>query len=379
MISTTKNIVSAKARGLLVACALLATTSMTIHAEPYLAVRTGFKCSQCHLNKIGGGGRTEYGQAYTQYQLLMKQTQEAIRVRQGEDQTSFNPKLNEAITIGANLRMEQFSRLESKTSNDTATFVANSDKELAFSEANVYINVELVKNFLSFYTDMNLGASSGSREIWMMARNLPLNSYVKVGKTLLPYGLRLMDDQAFIRDKTKYTYNNPDVAGEVGVEPGPVSLIANLTNDRLSSVGYVTYRMFRVGGSYSTIYDGAQFDTYGPFVGANIGRFTMMAEVDFITQAATVDTMPDIKQVAQFYEVNFLPMQGTNLKTTYEYFDRNTAIANRRDGQSRWTFGAEVFPIQFMQLGLYYRLNQFIPQNGTANQDVIIGRAHVFF
>lgn len=378
MISTFKGTAFSNMSLLRLAGALLVITGVA-HAEPYMAVRTGMKCSQCHLNKIGGGGRTDYGQAYTQYQLVMKQTQEAIRSGREEGLSSFDPKLNEAVTIGANLRMEEFARLNAETSNDTADFSADADNELAFSEANVYINVELVKNFLSFYTDMNLGASSGSREIWMMARNLPFDSYVKVGKTLLPYGLRLMDDRAFIRDKTRYTYNNPDVAGEIGVEPGPVSAIVNVTNSRVSSVGYVTYRHFRVGGSYGTVYDGAKFDTYGPFVGANFGRFTALAEVDFITQAATTDTLPDIKQVAQFYEVNFLPMQGVNLKTTFEYFDRNTEIANSKDGQSRWTFGAETFPVQFLQLGLYYRLNQFIPQNPAANQDIIIGRAHVFF
>jgi hypothetical protein len=43
-----------------------------------------------------------------------------------------------------------------------------------------------------------------------------------------------------------------------------------------------------------------------------------MAEVDFISTTVinVLDTI-DAKQVAQFYEINFLPMQGLNLKTTY--------------------------------------------------------------
>src|SRR5690606_34771707 len=118
------------------------------------------------------------------------------------------------------------------------------------------------------------------------------------------------------------------------------------------------------------------FKSYGPFIGANFGRFTVLSEVDFIEKAAADTT---VKQVAHFYEVNFLPMQGLNLKTTYEFFDRNTAVANSKDGQQRWTFGVEHFPIQYLQVGLYYRLNQFIPQAHAANQDVLIGRAHVFF
>jgi hypothetical protein len=72
-------------------------------------------------------------------------------------------------------------------------------------------------------------------------------------------------------------------------------------------------------------------------------------------------------------------MQGLNLKTTFEYFDRNTEVENKLDGQSRTTIGVEAFPIQFVQLGLYYRMNSSIPQNDLENQDRVFGRALVFF
>ena len=354
---------------LFLAIGAVAFFSVSAYAEPYMAVRTGFKCSQCHLNQTGGAGRTEYGSAYTQYKLVMEQTQSLIKNSRDKGVSSFNPKLNESVTLGANFRTEQFVTQEEGS--------APADRQHSISEANLYINVELVKNFLSFYVDQTMApTTSANREMWMMARNLPGNSYVKVGRTLLPYGLRIMDDQAFIRSATGYGYGRHDLAGEIGFEPGPLSLVANLTNTHFSSVGSVVFRNFRVGGSYGATTEGEQFTTYGPFVGASYGPFTAMAEVDFI-EAASGDST--IKKVAQFYEINVVPWQGVNLKTTYEYFDRNTKVANRRDGQSRMTFGAEVFPIQYLQVGLYYRVNQFIPQNDGANQDVLIGRAHVFF
>lgn len=350
--------------------ALLTLLATSAFAEPYMAVRTGFKCSQCHLNQTGGAGRTEYGQAYTQYKLVMSQTQSLIRNTRSEGMTSFDPKLNDAVTLGANFRTEQFMTQKEGS--------APADNQHNISEASVYINVELVKNFLSFYVDQSMGLSSAStnREMWMMVRNLPGKSYIKVGRTLLPYGLRIMDDNAFIRSASGYGYGTYDLAGEIGFEPGPFSVVGNLTNTRFSSIGSVTYRNFRVGGSYAQNTEGGKFSSYGPFIGANYGRFTIMTEFDVIEKASGDST---IKSAAQFYELNFVPMQGTNLKTTYEYFDRNTKVANSRDGQSRMTFGAEVFPIQYLQVGLYYRVNQFIPQNDGGNQDVLIGRAHVFF
>lgn len=350
--------------------ALVVMLAASAFAEPYMAVRTGFKCSQCHLNQTGGAGRTEYGTAYTQYKLVMAQTQSLITNSRESGLTSFDPKLNESVTIGANFRTEQFMNQESGA--------LAADNQHSISEASVYLNVELVKNFLSFYVDQSVGMSSAStnREMWMMARNLPGNSYIKVGRTLLPYGLRIMDDQAFIRSSTGYGYGTYDLAGEIGFEPGPFSVVGNLTNSRFSSIGSVTFRNFRVGGSYAANTEGAEYTAYGPFAGASYGRFTLMSELAFVEKASGDST---ITGVAQFYELNFVPLQGTNLKGTYEYYDRNTKIANRRDGQQRITFGAELFPVQFLQVGLYYRINDFIPQNDAGNQNSLIGRAHVFF
>ena len=44
-----------------VATLLLGTMlSGTVMAEPYIAVRTGLKCMECHTNMTGGGMRTPY-------------------------------------------------------------------------------------------------------------------------------------------------------------------------------------------------------------------------------------------------------------------------------------------------------------------------------
>src|SRR5690606_33378154 len=179
-----------------------------------------------------------------------------------------------------------------------------------------------------------------------------------------------------IRGATGYTYGTRALAWEVGLEPGPFSIIANMTDDNFSTVGSVVFRHFRVGGSYATRTEGGDFTTYGPFAGASYGRFTVLGEAAFIKEGSGATS---VDKIAQYYEVNFLPVQGLNLKTAYEHFDRNTAIANRRDGQQRWNFGVELFPVQYVQLGVYYRLNQFIPQIDEENQDALIGRVHVFF
>ena len=354
-----------------------------VNAEPYLAVRTGFKCSQCHVNPIGAGIRTDYGTAYTEYLLLMTQTQQLMKAQQG-GQTSFDPKLNNSITVGGNFRMENVGTGSySYADTNYNSVIAKGSNTFNVKEGNFFINIDLIKNFLNLYLDENIWQAPGPREVWAMVSNLPLNGYIKAGQMLLPYGLRLMDDDAFIRNKTFYTFNNPDKAVEVGLEPGPLSLTLNLTQNRFSSVGSLNFRNFRVGGSFGsgfTSYRQTFDQSYGPFVGANFGRFTLMSEVDFIRKPNNIPGLPNIHQLAEFYEVNFLPWQGFNVKGTYEYFDRNRDVSNTRDGQDRWTFGVEPFVARFLQLGVYYRINRFIPQSvGSDNQSMLITRAHVFF
>ncbi len=357
---------------------LLALFSVGVRAEPYIAVRTGFKCSQCHVNQTGGGKRTEYGFVYSQYKLLMKSAVTEARP------FSFDPKLNASVSVGANFRMLQSHTLDYKwtpPAGDTANKPVDlSSKDDALpSEGNLYLQFDLVRNFFTFYLDQTM--SSGNREMWALMR-LPGRTYVKFGNMLLPYGYRLMDDEAFVRKNTGYTYGTTGLGYEMGFEPGPLSLVVNVTPTRLSSVGSLVFnnmpvvRTFRVGGSYGTKLKKAERDkdnTKGAFAGFSLGMFTVLAERDFSRKEDSVD------KVADFAEIDFLPTQGLNFKTTYEYLWPDKKIPMARSGMRRLVFGVESFVTQFLQLGLYYRKNDALPQMDTPNQDEIVGRLHAFF
>lgn len=337
--------------------------------EPYIAVRTGFKCSQCHVNRTGGGMRTDYGSVYSQYKLLMgSPAQDSMPL-------SFDPKLNNAVTIGANYRLEQVRRQKYEYNG----VVTPSKDQLYTREGNLYINIELVKGFLSAYIDETLSPTPASREFFATV-NLPGSGYFKFGNMLLPYGFRLMDDEAFVRERTNYTYSRSGVGYELGFEPGPLSLVANLTPEYLSTVGSLVFkdmpvvRNFRLGGSYGSNIKKKLRDkekTQGVFGAFSLGMFSVLGERDWITS----DT---IKSIADYGELDFLPMQGLNFKFVYEYYWPNRNIPMANNGRRRVTAGVEPFITQFLQVGLYYKLNEWIPQ-GDGNQDEIVGRLHVFF
>jgi hypothetical protein len=189
---------------------------------------------------------------------------------------------------------------------------------------------------------------------------------------LLPYGLRLLDDDAFIRNRTGYTYQRHAVGAELGVEPGSLSLIANLTDDQLSFTGSTVHRRFRVGASYGRNRGEDPDSVWGAFVGFNFGRVTLLGEGNFISEGA-------VDRFAALGEMDLLLRRGLNLKFTYEFFDRNRDVPNDRDGQDRITIGLEPFVTQFVQVRVSYQINGFIPQNLGENQNRLVVQLHTFF
>jgi hypothetical protein len=241
-----------------------------------------------------------------------------------------------------------------------------------FSEANLYAEVKVIPEVVTFYADQTLAPSSSNRELFGMLMDSGRRAYAKVGRMLLPYGYRIIDNDAFIRSRTGYNYNRSATGLELGWEPGPLVMVANLTEDDFSAAASTVFRRFQVGGAFARNTTRANDSVVGIFGGANFGRFTILGELDFLTEG-------DVDQLATLAELNYLITQGFNFKFTYEVFDRNYDISIDRDGQERYTLGVEPFIMQFVQLRAFYRINKFIPQNAAQNQDQAILEFHVFF
>jgi hypothetical protein len=351
------------AAGIVLGAGVFLLRSVPARAEPYLAVRTGYKCSQCHVNQTGGGKRTDFGLLYAKTRLPWKV------LRSSTGSSSFDPNLNPWVSLGANLRVaERITREHTSSLGETVP----SSNVADFTEANLYGEIKVVPEVATFYVDQTLAPNSSNRELFGMLVDSRRSAYAKVGRMLLPYGFRIIDNDAFIRSKTGYNYSRSALGLELGWQPGPLAMVANLTEDDLSVVGSTVFRRFQIGGAFGrNTTHGSDF-VVGTFGGANFGRFTLLGEVDFITEG-------DVDQLATLAELNYLITQGFNFKFTYEVFDRNYDVPIERDGQERYTLGVEPFIMQFVQLRAFYRINKFIPQNAAQNQDQAILEFHVFF
>src|SRR5215813_14317715 len=83
---------------------VLVLLAATARAEPYLAVRSGAKCSDCHTNLDGGGKRTAFAHIHAHDILHDLQI---LPLPKGVQ--SFNGEINQWMSIGSDLRVRSTS------------------------------------------------------------------------------------------------------------------------------------------------------------------------------------------------------------------------------------------------------------------------------
>jgi hypothetical protein len=288
-----------------------------------------------------------------------------------------SPLLSDLLSLSADLRVAAMGTVSEATPRTA----------IEVEEANIEAALRLVPEVLSLYVDQTVGPNTAAtREIFGLLENLPANGFVKAGKFFLPYGLRLVDDIEYIRLRSGFSYDTPDQGIEVGIEPGPLSLFVALTNGtqgatendskkQITGTAAVVLQHIRVGASASRNDGvGSRRDVVGGFGGFNLGRLTVLGEVDLILDES--EAAADVEQLAAYVEGNLLLARGLNAKVTYGFLDPNREIGE--NAQTRMRFGLEAFPGQFVQLSAFYVAHQDIPQ-ATTDIDRVRVQMHLYF
>lgn len=348
-------------------------------AEPYVAQRYGLKCSACHTNMTGGGKRNAVGNGY------------AMGLTESVLATTLSTQLGEGISIGANFRADwtynQFDDPKPDAGSNTAPPI---DEGSAFNISNgaLYLEFGLTKD-ITFYLDQQVAPEGGrTREAVAIYRGLGHeDAYLKVGKFFLPYGLRLQDDKAFIRENSGFNFDNSDVGLEYGIDTGPWSLALAVTNGtqgagenntdkQVSVVGSYVQPTYRVGlsATKNNGTNGFSRQGFNVFAGLTLDKWVFLWELDqFENTAPTGQT----DQLMSFLSVNYLLTPSLNLKLSYDYIDPNDNVDE--DERTRVSLIGEKFVNQFTQLRGGVRLYDGIPQNPLQNQQVLFTELHLFF
>jgi len=371
--------------------ALVAFTAFSAIAEPHFAVREGFLCSQCHVNRTGGGKRNAFGANYSQVALpAWRPGPESVRVG------VVNPNLGDYVSLGADLRVQHVTVETVRTQFEGQWLEAPGGNTLRVPQVNLYGELMAVRDHFSVYLDEKLGPEGAStREAMLLLYGLPFGGYAKAGKILLPYGLRLADDEALIRQATGFNFGNQDLGVELGAEPGPMFLAASLSNGTLGgtddnerkqlvATAGVKARWGRVGASYS--WNDASSSSVGlsvrqvggVFATANMGRLSLLTEADLIadTERPKGEPRTQLFQLALHAEADFLVVRGVALRAAFGYHDPDLTVPE--DHRSRLALTVEVFPIPFLRVTATYVVREDIPQRVQGRGDFFLVQLHGF-
>lgn len=344
----------------------------TAAAEPYLAVSKGMQCSACHSGAAGGGKRNVYGNVYGQSELP------ATRIGD-QDNEYWTGELGKWLSVGGDLRA-------SYTNTDTPNTATSS--EFGVNRVTLYVEAQLIPGRLSVYVDQQVAPNASvNREAYVRIKSSSGKLFFAAGQFFLPYGLRLQDDTAFVRQATGINFTNPDRGVQAGYESGPWSTIASITNGsgggpetgtgkQFSVVSSFVRSRWRAGFSANFNDDDAgDREMIGLFAGVKTGPIVWLAEIDQISD----DISPGVTQdaLAGLVEANWMLRQGHNLKVSYDVLDPNDDVSS--DLQVRYSLIWEYTPMQFLQGRLGFRSYDGIPAVDAQNRDVFFAELHGYF
>jgi hypothetical protein len=369
------------------ALVLVLAVATGARAEPYLMVREGAKCSDCHVNQTGGGKRTPF--AYIHAHDILHDV-DVLPIPKGVK--AFNGAIVDPyLSIGADLRVRNTTAFEDRRSRGDRRVPENravrrsvTSNDSQVNEFRVYGQADLWPDVVTLYVDEDLNGGANNREAFGLIRGfLPWGTYLKAGRMFPAFGLRVWDDQAFIRARSGFTFQNPDEGAEIGFAPGPFFLATTVTNgppgdkDVQATVnGYGVFtdlpvvRTVTAGASYARQTDKRWTAAF--YAGSNLWRFTYLAELDLIDDR-TPASVGRRDRYASYGELNLLLLDWLNLRGTFEFIK----VSNDND-QTRWTIGAEPFVNRVLQPRIQYRINNGPSRQPELNQDELIFELHVF-
>lgn len=220
--------------------------------------------------------------------------------------------------------------------------------------------------------------------------DFPYNLYCKAGKFIPPYGHRLEDHNAFIRNRIAFDHSQPQtyVSGvEIGAEPllffGKFSYFnedstpgySKFTGDgRRDFSGIAGWRglWLHLGLSYINIEEFAENtdrNAYGVFGAVRFKNLSYLFELD---NREDKFSQNDDDAVISFNELNYAICRGANIKLRYESFNPEENLFDTE----RYILGLDLYPYPFIEINIQYWCNREEPE---MSNDRFLVIAHIWF
>ena len=365
--------------------ALVAFVPRLGRAEPYLTVRTGAKCSDCHSNLTGGGKRTPFPYIHA-HDVLHDWQILPLPARA----KAFDGQLFSHGSIGGDLRVRNTTQWSDRPDNqgrvrENRAFRSHVDfNDTDVQEFLLYGQLDLWPEVLSVYGDGDFTNGATTREVFGLLRGiLPLDGYVKAGRFFTPFGLAFHDDEAFVRANGGTTFQNSDDGAEIGIMPGPFFLAAAVTDGTEGDTDVQTaingYAVIDDLPVVRSVLAGASYlrqasDRYAAawYAGTNLWRLTMLGEFVLIDDRSDTSAADD--QFATYAEVDYLAFDWLNVRGVFEFLK----VAGDRN-RTRYAIGVEPFIDIFLQPRIQYRINNAPGSDPNLNTAELVFELHLWF
>ena len=256
------------------------------------------------------------------------------------------------------------------------------------SKGAAYLEIRPLPGLLTLYADRQMApGNSLERESYAMLTPKQGRYIVKVGQMFLPFGLRLQDDAAFVRQRSGINFDTPDDGVEFGLELPRWSAQAAFSEgtagggsrsgkDQTSlSMVHVRSR-WRLGASVNINEDPlGDRRMLAVFGGYRTGPVSWLAEVDSISDDLGAGGTRDT--TATLLEGNWRIRKGHNLKVSYEFLDPSDLVGD--DEQERYRIVWEFSPFQLFQLRAGLTSYNGVPNLPTSNRQEFFLESHIYF
>jgi hypothetical protein len=320
-------------------------------------------CQECHVNPTGGGMRNEFGAEYYGRTVLPIRTYERNQRLDG-----FSTSLTDFIRVGTNFRTLLLYEDDGDSETDSySTFWQ--------MQGDFYITMQASRD-LTFYLDK--GLYQGFEVFGLL--NIPsIDSYLKVGKYIPAYGIRMDDHNVYTRSGApgivtvpfgeraedtgvEFGYNTDQATLSAGLFSGAPGGGIRMADESINAVALRGEWRFApatgangfLGGSLyrnkRTTFETVNYGVFGGF--GSERNFNVIGEIMIVSLKQPPDA-PAEDYILFFSEFNYLLQQGIDLKLQYNLGTGGTPDRTRQ----AIGVGSELFLMPGLELRPLYRIH----------------------
>ncbi len=351
-------------------------------AIPRFALENGTGCIACHVSPTGAGMRNDYGNNVVALDEL------PLKRWQNSGSENWDGYVSDLLMIGGDFRLQGIRYSDTDSSTTFAAFPMQADLH-----TNLKLNTKA-----SLYSRLGIiSRSNVTMDYWLHLDKLTHNSWLRVGRFLPNFGLRIADHTSFIRggntNRTKQYFEtegmifNPYLSSPVIVEFGLPLKSAGLwtfswstpvikTSEEIGN--FTTHLSFWSGGEYFSYLSGVSYlkeENVHLIEGYGGVHYNKLSWTGALSRAD--NWISSGLSLAVYQEVAYKIKQGLYLTGKYDFFDPQLDI--KKGAVTRYSIGVDVFPLNILEIKLQARFNQVDATDYLQKKPELLFQTHFYF